>query len=103
MGHHDLATTAIEQKLLESESVIARERASQMSLLRELDRRQVALRDGHRSLRNGRPGGWTSLLRPPVSSSPRRGVSKTSPTLTQRWRGCDRFRPGRRRLPPRTP
>ncbi len=50
MGHHDLATATIEQKLLQSESVIARERASQMSLLRELDRRQVALRDGHRSL-----------------------------------------------------
>ena len=43
-------TETIEQKLVASESVIARERASQMSLLRELDRRQAALRDGHRSL-----------------------------------------------------
>ena len=43
-------TETIEQNLLASESVIAQERASQMSLLRELDRRQTALRDGHRSL-----------------------------------------------------
>ena len=51
MGHHDLATDTIEERLRESESVIARERANQMSLLRELDRRQVATRDGHRSLK----------------------------------------------------
>ena len=56
MGHHDLTTATIEQKLLQSESVIARERASQMSLLRELDRRQVALRDGHRSLQEWAAG-----------------------------------------------
>ena len=56
MGYHDLTTATIEQKLLQSESVIARERASQMSLLRELDRRQVALRDGHRSLQEWAAG-----------------------------------------------
>ena len=49
MGHTDLATDTIEKRLRESESVIARERANQMSLLRELDRRQVATRGGHRS------------------------------------------------------
>ncbi len=42
MGHHDLATATIEQKLLDLESGIARQRGEQMSLLRELDRRQVA-------------------------------------------------------------
>ena len=51
MGHHDLTTAAIEQELLQSEAGIARIRGRQMSLLRELDRRQVALRDGHRSLK----------------------------------------------------
>ena len=49
MGHHDLTTATIEQKLLDLESGIARQRGEQMSLLRELDRRQVATRDGHRS------------------------------------------------------
>ena len=43
-------TETIEQKLLEDEAAIGRHRASQMSLLRELDWRQTALRDGHRSL-----------------------------------------------------
>ena len=43
-------TETIEQRLLDLESGIARQRGEQMSLLRELDRRQVALRDGHRSL-----------------------------------------------------
>ena len=50
MGHHDLTTATIEQELLRGEADIARIRGRQMSLLRELDRRQVALRDGHRSL-----------------------------------------------------
>ena len=49
MGYHDLTTATIEQKLLQSETVRARERASQMSVVRELDRRQVALHDGCRS------------------------------------------------------
>ena len=56
MGHHDLATETIEQRLLEDEAVIARHRASQMSLLRELDRRQVATRDGYRSLQEWAAG-----------------------------------------------
>jgi len=56
MGHHDLTTATIEQRLLEDEAAIARHRASQMSLLRELDRRQVALRDGHRSLQEWAAG-----------------------------------------------
>ena len=43
-------TETLEQQLLEDESVIARIRSRQMKALRELDRRQVALRDGHRSL-----------------------------------------------------
>jgi len=51
MGHHDLTTAAIEQKLLDNEAIVARARAEQMSLLRELNRRQVATRDGHRSLK----------------------------------------------------
>ena len=40
----------IERQLLRSECVIARERASQMVLLREVDRRQGALAAGCRSL-----------------------------------------------------
>jgi len=51
MGHRDLTTATIEQRLVEDEAVIARARGRQMSLLRELDRRQVALRDGNRSLK----------------------------------------------------
>ena len=43
-------TETLAQRLLELEAGIARQRGEQMSLLRELDRRQVALRDGHRSL-----------------------------------------------------
>ncbi|MGB9358244.1 MAG: DUF222 domain-containing protein [Acidimicrobiia bacterium] len=43
-------TETLEQQLLEDESVIARIRSRQMKALRELDRRQVAMRDGHRSL-----------------------------------------------------
>lgn len=50
MGHHDLTNETIEQQLLEGEAAIARIRGKQLSLLRELDRRQTALRDGHRSL-----------------------------------------------------
>ena len=56
MGHHDLTTATIEQRLLDLESGIARQRGEQMSLLRELDRRQVALRDGHRSLQEWATG-----------------------------------------------
>ena len=56
MGHHDLATDTIEQELLRGEADIARIRGRQMSLLRELDRRQVALRDGHRSLKEWAAG-----------------------------------------------
>ena len=41
---------AIERQLLRSESVIARERASQMVLLREVDRRQTPTAAGCRSL-----------------------------------------------------
>ncbi|MGB9357381.1 MAG: DUF222 domain-containing protein [Acidimicrobiia bacterium] len=44
------SAATIEQRLLDIEAAIARGRGEQMSLLRELDRRQVALRDGHRSL-----------------------------------------------------
>ena len=43
-------TAALEQRLLELESGIARQRGEQMTVLRELDRRQTALHDGHRSL-----------------------------------------------------
>ena len=46
-----VAIDQIERQLLRSESVIARERASQMGLLREVDRRQGALAAGCRSLR----------------------------------------------------
>jgi len=56
MGHHDLSTATIEEQLLGHEAIIARSRAAQMSLLRELDRRQVALRDGHRSLKEWAAG-----------------------------------------------
>jgi hypothetical protein len=56
MGHHDLTTATIEQELLRGEADIARIRGRQMSLLRELDRRQVALRDGHRSLKEWAAG-----------------------------------------------
>ena len=56
MGHHDLTTETIEEQLLDHEAIIARSRAAQMSLLRELDRRQVALRDGHRSLKEWAAG-----------------------------------------------
>ena len=50
----DIRTAAIghiEQQLLDEEAQIARERASQMVLLREVDRRQGALAAGCRSLR----------------------------------------------------
>ncbi|NIA25499.1 MAG: hypothetical protein GWP04_07995 [Gammaproteobacteria bacterium] len=43
-------TDNLEQVLLASEAVIARERARQMTVLAELDRRQVALMDGCRSM-----------------------------------------------------
>ena len=56
MGHHDLSTATIEEQLLDHEAIIARSRAAQMSLLRELDRRQVAVRDGHRSLKEWAAG-----------------------------------------------
>ena len=56
MGHQDFATDAIEQRLLDDEAAIARHRASQMSLLRELDRRQAPLRDGCRSLKEWATG-----------------------------------------------
>ena len=56
MGHRDLTTATIEQRLVEDEAVIARARGRQMSLLRELDRRQVALRDGNRSLKEWAAG-----------------------------------------------
>jgi hypothetical protein len=36
MGHHDLATETIEQRLLGSEAVIAQERAEQISEIRSL-------------------------------------------------------------------
>ncbi len=52
----DLTTATIEQRLVEDEAVIARARGRQMSLLRELDRRQVALRDGNRSLKEWAAG-----------------------------------------------
>ena len=41
----------IEEQLLHSEAVIARGRASQMTLLREVDRRQAPIAAGCRSLR----------------------------------------------------
>ncbi|MGB9357569.1 MAG: DUF222 domain-containing protein [Acidimicrobiia bacterium] len=44
------STETLEQQLLDDEAVIARARGRQMQALRELDRRQVAMRDGHRSL-----------------------------------------------------
>ena len=56
MGHHDLATDKIEQRLLRSEAAIAKERADQMALLRELDRRQTPMRDGYRSLKEWATG-----------------------------------------------
>ena len=43
-------TETLEQALRDDEIVIARARGRQLAVLRELDRRQVALRDGHRSL-----------------------------------------------------
>jgi len=51
-----LTTDTIEQRLVEDEAVIAKARGRQMSLLRELDRRQVALRDGNRSLKEWATG-----------------------------------------------
>lgn len=42
-------TDTLEQTLLEDEVVIAQARGRQTAVLRELDRRQVSLRDGHRS------------------------------------------------------
>ena len=49
-------TETLEQRLLDLESGIARQRGEQMTVLRELDRRQVALRDGHRSLQEWAAG-----------------------------------------------
>jgi len=49
-------TEILEQQLIEDEAVIARARGRQMTVLRELDRRQVALRDGHRSLKEWATG-----------------------------------------------
>jgi hypothetical protein len=44
------STEALAQRLLDDEAVIAEARGRQMTILRELDLRQTALRDGHRSL-----------------------------------------------------
>jgi hypothetical protein len=47
----EATTDRIEQALLHGEAMIARVRAFQLRLLTELDRRQVPLVDGARSLR----------------------------------------------------
>ena len=52
----------IEESLLRSESVIARERASQTVLLREVDRRQAPMAAGCGSL-----GEWVILKNSPTS------------------------------------
>jgi hypothetical protein len=51
MDIENVASDEIEALLLGSEAVIARERASQMTLLREVDRRQTSIAAGCRSLR----------------------------------------------------
>ncbi|HEU4894440.1 MAG TPA: hypothetical protein VFT85_01280, partial [Acidimicrobiia bacterium] len=45
-----ISTDTLEQQIAEDERMIARLRARQMSILEELDTRQVALADGCRSL-----------------------------------------------------
>jgi len=50
MGIETVTINEIEESLLRSEAVIARERASQMVLLREVDRRQAPTAAGCRSL-----------------------------------------------------
>jgi hypothetical protein len=45
----DLTTDTLEQQLLNAESTIARMRAAQMTIIREIDRRQTPLADGCRS------------------------------------------------------
>lgn len=50
MDTTSLTTETLEQQLLQSKAVIARERGRQMTVLRELDRRQTPIRDGYRSL-----------------------------------------------------
>ncbi len=45
-----LTTDTLEQQLLNAESTIARMRAAQMTIIREIDHRQVPLSDGCRSL-----------------------------------------------------
>ena len=50
MDTQSSTTEALERRMLDLESGIARARGEQMTVLRELDRRQVAMRDGHRSL-----------------------------------------------------
>ena len=46
----DLTTDTLEQQLLTGESTIARIRAAQMTIIREIDRRQAPLADGCRSM-----------------------------------------------------
>ncbi|MFW2339151.1 MAG: hypothetical protein ACN4GK_03795, partial [Acidimicrobiia bacterium] len=50
-----LTTDALEQRLIELESYVARMRAEQLVLLREADQRQTPLADGCRSLQE-----WTA-------------------------------------------
>ena len=50
MDTKGFTSDALEENLLASEAVIAQTRGRQIAVLRELDRRQAALRDGYRSL-----------------------------------------------------
>jgi hypothetical protein len=56
VGCHGFSAVVFEERLVEDEGVVAKARAGQMSLLRELDRRQVALCDGRRLLQEWAAG-----------------------------------------------
>ncbi len=70
----DLTTDTLEQQLVTGEATIAKIRNAQMTILREIDRRQTPTADGSRSMAE-----WVTGRRLRRHWSPRRGVSKRSP------------------------
>ena len=68
MDTTSLTSEALELRLLELESGIARRRGEQMVVLRELDRRQTPMRDGHRSLKEWATGRIMPALEEPWGS-----------------------------------
>jgi hypothetical protein len=91
-----LTTDTLEQQLLNAESTIARMRAAQMTIIGEIDRRQVPLSDGCRSLAEwvaGRLDVAPETAKALVSTSRRLEVDLVRPHDS----GCTHRGPVRRR------